>query len=138
MKIYNTRALTRNERMVKGLIAGIIAAIGCGIVLGCILRVVDITFNIMYLAVGYGVGYAIRTYGKGVQVQFSIMGAILTFISLMIADVIEYVGFVGLLMPQAYVYAVIVLFSINSIWALLNFAFHVGAVILGYEQSRIV
>lgn len=138
MKIYNTKALTRNERMVRGIIAGLIAAIGCGLILGYVLQFVEITFNIMYLAVGYGVGYAIRTYGKGVQVQFSILGAVLTFVGLLIADVIGYFGFAFLLNPGAYLLVILDLIAIDGIWSLMNLLFHVGAVIVGYEQSRIV
>lgn len=139
MKIYNTRALTRNERFMNAILAGAVAMIACGIVLGFVLRFVPITFDIFYLAVGYAVGYAIRTYGKGVQQRFSILGAVMTLLAILIADCVRFFGLSGIVNP--YVWIMVINYNISSLGSLsgiLNVIFRVCAVVLGYEQSRIV
>ena len=139
MKIYNTRALTRNQRFINAVIAGSIATILSGIVLGFVLRVVPIAFDIFYLAVGYAVGYAIRTYGRGVQPRFSVLGAVMTFVALIIADSVRFVGLLGVINPAVWIMVInYYITSLVSISGIINIIFRVCAVVLGYEQSRIV
>lgn len=139
MKIYNTRALTRQQRFQNALLIGGVAAIGLGVVLGYVLRVVPIVFDLFYLALGYGVGYAIRTYGRGVQKRFSYLGAFYTLLALFIAECVRFAGVGGILNPGIWIgvfyYNVAGLSSISGI---INLIFKVCAVVVGYEQSRIV
>ena len=139
MKIYNTRALTRNQRFMNAVIAGSIAAILSGIILGFVLRIVPIAFDIFYLAVGYAVGYAIRNYGRGVQPRFSVLGAAMTFIALVIADSIRFVGLLGVINPASWIMVIgYYVTSLSSIPGIINLIFRICAIVLGYEQSRIV
>ena len=134
MKIYNTRALTRNQRFMNAVIAGSIATVLSGIVLGYVLRFVPIAFDIFYLAVGYAIGYAIRTYGRGVQPRFSVLGAVMTFIALVIADSVRFVGLLGVVNPAVWIMVINYYFtSLSSISGIINIIFRVCAVVLGYE-----
>ncbi len=64
----------------KGIAAGLIAAIIGGILWGVIVYVTN--YQIGYVAVGVGlmVGYAVRTYGKGIDPIFAYTGASLAFL----------------------------------------------------------
>ena len=139
MKIYNTRALTRNQRFTNALLVGIAASILCGIVLGYVLRFLPITFEIFYLGVGYVVGYAIRTYGRGVQPRFSILGAVLTLVAILMADCVRFAGIFGILNIDVWMFAVMSnIYSLSSMSGIINLIFRICAVVVGYEQSRIV
>lgn len=139
MKIYNTRALTKNQRFQNALLVAIPTTIGMAVILGLVLRVMPIQFEIMFLAVGYGMGYVIRTYGRGVQKRFSILGAICTFITILLADAIHMVGITGLFNPLIWLLALTSYFtSLGSLWGMLGLLFRVGAISVAYEQSRIV
>ena len=144
MKIYNVRALTRNQRFAKAVFGGVLAMFACAIILGYGLRFLSfiqfpLVFDFMFLAVGYGVGYGIRMYGHGVQKRFSILGAILTAIALLLADSIYMIGIRGLITPSIWLYVIqIKLYSLSSLSGILSVIFRIGAIIVGYEQSRIV
>ena len=63
MRIYNTRALTRNQRFMNAVIAGSIATILSGIALGFVLRIVPIAFDIFYLIYLIGtVGFSVNSF----------------------------------------------------------------------------
>lgn len=139
MKIYNTRALTRTQRFQNALLVSIPATLGIALVLGLVLRVMPIHFEIMFLAVGYGIGYVIRTFGKGVQTRFSVLGAICAFLAIVMADAIAMAGIGGMFNPMLWVFVVMSYFSsLGSLWGILGILFRIGAISVAYEQSRIV
>lgn len=139
MKIYNTRALTKNQRFQNALLVAIPSTIGIAVVLGFILRVMPIQFEIMFLAVGYGLGYMIRTFGRGVQKRFSVLGAVCCFVAIVLADAVSIAGIQGLFNPLLWLLVIAGYFSsLTSLWGILGIVFRLGAISVAYEQSRIV
>ncbi|MBE6114108.1 MAG: hypothetical protein E7191_03415 [Erysipelotrichaceae bacterium] len=139
MKIYNKSALTRNQRFVKAVLYGIPATLVIAIVLGFLLNIMPIQFEIMFLGVGYAIGYVIRTYGRGVQTRFSILGAVLCAVAIILADAMAIGGIWGMLNPYLWMISVMNYFSsLTSLWGILGLVFRIGAVATAYEQSRIV
>ena len=139
MKIYNTRALTRTQRFQKAVLFAIPSTFGIAIVLGFALRLMPIQFEIMFLAVGYGIGYVIRNFGKGVQARFSVLGAVCAFSAILMADAIALAGIGGMLNPMIWMFVIMSYFStLGSLWGILGILFRIAAISVAYEQSRIV
>ncbi len=136
MNIYNTRALSQNQRFWKAVAFGIPTAIGCAIVLGIAQKFMFIQFQIFYLAVGYAVAYVVRTFGRGVQPKFAILAAGLTAASLLLADALSIGGFAGLFQPVVWMYVVSTWVSVQSVFAIMGLLFRYGAIYLAYEQGR--
>lgn len=140
-KVFNTEALSRNQRFQKALIAGILATLVFGIGYGIIASSLRIEFSVVFLLIGYGIGWAIRTYGRGVQVKFSILGAICAAVCFIIADMIAIGGFSVFfnfqyfLMVFQVVFSRLVSLNPSSLLALL---FRVGGVYAAFYSSRIV
>ncbi len=140
-KVFNTEALSRNQRFQKAVIAGIVATIVLGLGYGILADMLHFEFSVVFLLIGYGIGWAIRTYGRGVQVKFSILGAICAVVCFLLADMIALGGFNIFLnleyfgMVFQFVLSRLLSVNINSLLALL---FRVGGVYAAYISSRIV
>ena len=140
-KIFNSNALNRNQRFLRALILGTVSSVVLGIVYGLFSSTLRIEFSIVYLAIGYANAYVICNYGRGVQTKFSVLGAVLTFVSIFIGDMISRfgLGFFGAfnLWPtllMMYLRSMLAT-NINSILGLL---FRIGGIYIGYTYSRVV
>lgn len=141
LKVFNTQALTRNQRFQKGIIAGVIATLVLMIGYGWLSRQLRIEFSIVFILLGYGIGWAIRTYGRGVQLKFSILGAVLAVICFIGADMISYFGFgvftdFGFFISAFQTYLRVLLNT--SLNGLLGILFRAGGVYAAFMSSRIV
>ncbi|SJZ36100.1 hypothetical protein [Anaerorhabdus furcosa] len=141
LKVFNTEALSRNQRFQRGVLAGIIATIVLMIGYGWLSQILRIEFSVAFLLIGYAIGWAIRTYGRGVQLKFSILGAICAVVCFIGADMISYFGFgvftdLNLFIGAFQTYLRILLnVNFNS---LLGILFRVGGVYAAFYSSRIV
>lgn len=140
-KIYNSNALNQNQRFLKALILGSITAIVLGIIYGLFSSILRIEFSIVYLAIGYANAYVICNYGRGVQTKFSILGAVLTFVSIFIGDMIARYG-LGFFSAFS-IWPSLLLMYLRSILAtninsLLGLLFRIGGIYIGYTYSRVV
>ncbi len=89
-KIYNTKAITRQQRFKNAIVVGAAAFALFLIVWFVILNVFHVYFPLLYVAFGLGMGYAIQYFGKGVQIQFSILAAGLTLLLLLVCDLMAF------------------------------------------------
>lgn len=141
LKVYNKRALTRNQRFVKALLYGGAATVAAIIAYAIISSILPFELSLLYVGFGYGIGYVIRTFGKGVQPRFSILGAVLMAICFLIGDAIVMAGWSVLLNPVA-----LVTFTLNNLGyliggginGLLGLAFRLAGVYFAFVESRIV
>ncbi len=136
MKVFNTRALSQNQRFTKALIVGIPTALILGIAYGYIVRILPIRFSIIYLGIGWLIGDVIRKYGRGVQAKFSYLAAILAVISFLISDAVTYVGLLFMYWPQVIIS--ITLNSLSNINGMLHLLFIAGGAYFAYQQARII
>jgi len=90
-KIYNSNAISRTERMKNAVIMGSIATVAC-LLITTGLKFFGLAFDIIYVGYGFLIGYAIQYFGKGVHLQFSILGVGLAVVAVLISDLI-YAGF---------------------------------------------
>ena len=140
-KVYNKRAITRQERFKNALIYGIGATVLITAAYGLLSSFLFVELQIVYLSCGYAIGYLIQKYGRGVQVQFSILAAVLAIFCFVIGDLISWFGFEALLNPGLWPMAFQFIFSSylsTSISSLLSLAFRVGGVYLAYVNARVV
>ena len=141
LKVFNTRALSANQRFTKALLYGIPGSLGLAIVYGLISSFMRIEFAIAFIGIGWAIGWIIRTYGRGVQVKFSILAAVLAAACFILADLIAYFGLsvfaypleVMALLPQW-----IASYFVTDINALLGLAFRAFGVVMAYQNARIV
>lgn len=136
MKVFNTRALSQNQRFTRALLVGIPSALVLGITYGYIVRILPIRFSIIYLGIGWLIGDLIRKYGRGVQKKFSILAALCAIGSFLIADAVTYVGLLFIYWPQVIVS--ITLNSLSNINGMLHLLFIAGGAYFAYEQARII
>ncbi len=91
LKIYNKNALTQKERFVQAIIFGTLATIGLIICYVLFNRIIgDWEFQVAFIAVGYAIGYVVKKTGRGVQLKFSILAAILCTFVIAFGDLFTY------------------------------------------------
>lgn len=140
MQIFNSDVLRKNQRFVKGLLWGSLAALGCAIVYGVISSFVRIELSIAFIAIGYVIGEVIKRMGHGVKPEFSVLGAVLTVLCIIIADMISMFGFGVFFSPLFFMCFRMYLVSLLSlnINSLLRLLFRVAGVLEGYNNARII
>lgn len=141
LKVFNTDAISRNSRFFRGFIAGLITAILLAITYGFLSRFIAVEFSMVFIGMGYLIGMAIRHFGRGVKLHFSIMGALLTLFCILLSDFIYFFGFENLtafsLYPTFLIYY-LRLFLRVDVNSILSTAFRIGGIYAGYIYSRII
>lgn len=137
-RIYNSFKLNSNQRFFNALLYGIPTALGLGIAYGYISRILPITFSIVYVGIGYLIGMVIQKFGRGVQVKFSILGAVLAALAFILSDVVRYFGLS--LNPIILYQAVIIITQVYlaSINGLINLLFFAWGIVTAYNKARII
>lgn len=137
-RVYNSFALNSKQRFLRACLFGIPTAIGLGIAYGIISRILPITFSIVYVGIGYLIGYVIQKFGRGVQPKFSYLAAGLAILSFILSDVIRYFGFNLGFDLVSQIIAIITQVYLGSINGLINLAFIAWGVIMAFNTARIV
>jgi hypothetical protein len=92
MEIWNSRSLDNNQRFIYALIAGFVSAVLLGIAYGIIYGFLRVQSAVLYLFVGWCIGYVIRYTGHGVHNRFAVAGACFTLLAIIIGDTIAMCG----------------------------------------------
>lgn len=141
IQIFNTHALTSQQRFTRAVIAGTIGAIVIAVVYGSLMQFINIESSLLLIAVGYGIAMVVQKAGRGVQQRFSILGAVLCVFAILIADIITYFGFSALLNPAIWPTCFSMLLQMYlslEYRSLLSIIFRAAAVAVAYQYSRIV
>lgn len=88
LKLYNSGAVTRQQRFGNAVLVGVLAAAGCIAVMVILGRFLEFYEDLLYVGAGYLIGWLICRYGKGVQIQFALLAVGLTLAVIVISDVI--------------------------------------------------
>ena len=143
-QVFNKGALTCNQRMARAVLFGTLASIGLCVVYGLVSSLMHIEFSYAFVAIGYAIGMVIQKMGRGVQIQFSILGAVLAALTFIFADLIAWFGFSiflsvdGLLFGLRAWASMMLDFSAGGVSGLLSLLFRVFGVVVAYQNSRIV
>lgn len=141
LKVFNSHAISRNQRFTKAILWGVPTALIIGIAYGIISYILPFEFSIVYIGIGYLIGYVIKNKGRGVHLRFSILATGLTILAILIGDVLTFFG------PDAFGSIDNVIFAFSTtfmFWLSVNFGsllgllFRVAGVYFAYINSRIV
>lgn len=140
-KVFNSNVLSKNARFIRGLLAGLGCSLILAVLYGAISKILFIEFSAAFIGIGYLIGEAIKKFGRGVKIEFSIMGALLTLLCIVVADLIAIFGFENVinlgLLPQILVRYMRMMLSSN-VNSILSVAFRAVGIYVGYQNSRII
>lgn len=138
---------SKKDRMIVAFITSIVAGVGLGFAYAFILAKMNINteYSIVFVALGYLVGEAIKFTSKGVTNEIRIIGAIGGLICFFSADIFNFVirygfnfTFAVRLTIQSYTYLLENIITFNSfINSLLSVLFRVVCVFTAYNNSTI-
>lgn len=137
-RVYNSFALNSKQRFIRACLFGIPTAIGLGVGYGVLSRFMPITFSIIYVGIGYVIGYVIQKYGRGVQPKFSYLAGGLALLSFILSDIVRYYGFNLGYNLLSQIIAIVSQVYLGSLYGLINLAFIAWGVIMAYNTARIV
>lgn len=90
----NYEDLRLNQNLIGGILGGLVAAIIAATLWAGIVVLTERQFGIAAIGVGLLVGVAIRKFGKGVQIHFAIIGALLALFGCVLGNFLAVMGFV--------------------------------------------
>lgn len=90
-----TGELHGRQNLILGFIGGLVAAVIGAVIWASITVATGWQIGYMAIAVGFLVGYAVRTLGKGVTPVFGCMGALLALFGCLLGNYFSIIGFIG-------------------------------------------
>jgi hypothetical protein len=91
--VYERLRLEQN--LIPGLGAGVVAGLIGAMLWGVITVVTEFQIGYMAVAIGAGVGFTIRYFGKGIDTIFGVSGAIIAIVSCLFGNYFSLIGFVA-------------------------------------------
>lgn len=140
MKVYNTKFLRGNQRLVVAIIAGLVSAVGCAVVYALLVMMLGFSSSLFYIAMAYAISYCVKTFGRGVDQKYCLIGALCTLLSIIVGDMLMILipmGFNLTLIPAAFI-GVLYSFLNISVSGIIDLICIAYALYLAYYNSRIV
>ena len=128
-EVFNKPALTRRQRFIRAIISGCLFTLLVTILNLILIKVYYLYFVILYLAIGLCIGYVIQYFGKGVQIQFSILAAILATACILVCDLVAYDFNLTYLLRT---------FTVGGSEVLFSIGYRVVGIYLAYSNARVV
>lgn len=140
MKVYNTKNLNNKQRFPIAIAAGLISALVCGFLYAVIEIILPVHFSLLYAAMAYGVSYAVKTFGRGVQPKFTAVGIVSVILSILFGYIFIFIMSIGFNFELLPLYLQTVLISMltldfHGIIELLCIAY---SLYIAYYNSRII
>ena len=137
-KVYNSSTLTNKQRFTRAAIAGFAAMVIRFLVYCIIVSLLHVSSALLFLAMGYFIGWVIQYFGHGVQKKFSIMAVIYTVLAIVLSEAAAIyisVPFISILEIIPLVLAGYLDVSINN---LIGLILRITGIMVAYQTSRIV
>lgn len=127
LKIYNRNAITRQQRMNNAILFGVGAAIVCAIILWVVSNIIGVYMPVLFIPAAYLISWLIRRYGRGVQIQFSLLAVGLTARVIIVTDLLTFHN----------LQMILLLFTngANGLW---NIGYRAVALILAFQNARVM
>lgn len=140
MKVYNTKHLNNKQRFPIAIAAGLISALVCGFLYAIVEIILPLHFPLLYAAMAYGVSYAVKTFGRGVQPKFTAIGIISVILSILFGYVFIFV------ISSGFNFALLSLYLRSVLMSMLTLNFHgiiellciAYSLYIAYYNSRII
>ncbi len=127
-KAFNKPALTRRQRFTRAILFGSLFTLLITIVNIILIKVFHLYFVILYLPIGLAIGNIIQYFGKGVQIQFSILAAVLTAVCILVCDLVAFNFDIGFYLST----------FTGGYDTLFDIGYRVAAVYFAYSSARVV
>ena len=75
-----------NQNLSMGIVSGFVAAIIGAVAWGTITHITGYQIGFMAVGVGFIVGYSVRRFGKGIDVSFGVIGALLSLLGCLMGN----------------------------------------------------
>lgn len=140
MKVYNTKFLRGNQRFWVAIASGIASGIGCAILYALLILLLGFSSSLFYIAMAYGISYCIKTYGKGVEQKYCVIGLCCTLGSIILGRMLLMLiplGFTFAYIPVAFL-SVLYSFLDLSLSGIIELICIAYSLYLAYYNSRIV
>lgn len=140
MKVYNTKFLRGNQRLVVAIIAGVLSALACALGYAVFTSLLPIRTSLLYIAMAYAISYCVKTYGRGVDEKYCIIGAACTLLSIILGGMFVVFMHVGLhlsIIPAAFMMTLASIFDF-SVYGIIELVCIAYSLYLAYYNSRIV
>jgi tetratricopeptide (TPR) repeat protein len=89
------RPRENDSNLVLGIVGGVVGAIAGAVVWGIFAAVTGIELGLIAIAIGFLVGYGVRFFGKGEDIRYGVIGAILAMIGCFAGNVLAILIIVG-------------------------------------------
>ncbi|MBQ9036555.1 MAG: hypothetical protein IJ115_03760 [Erysipelotrichaceae bacterium] len=128
-KIYNSSAITRKQRFSNAIVVGLATAALCTLAFVLLFRLFSVYFGILFVAMGFAIGWMIQRYGKGVQIQFSILAVVLTLLAIFVSDMFIFGGNLP---------AILAFLASSGTGSLWQIGYRIFACIMAFQNARII
>ena len=128
LKVYNKNALTRQQRLVNAIVIGVAAGLVLFLAWLLLVKFIGVYIPLLYVLFGYLIGVAIQHFGKGVQIQFSILAVVITVVVILCCDLAAF-GSIKHLLEQ---------FSGGGMASLFEIAYRAAGIYLAFINARVV
>lgn len=125
------------KQFYKVLLLGFIIAPVLGILSGYI-RMFVIKHDIVLIAVGLGVSYAVREIGKGMTLKFSLLAVGITLVAIILSDIVTTSGILGLASIDAYLDYFGIFFNGGDLLTVLWLIYRGIALYVAYVYARVI
>jgi len=133
--------LRMEQRLIPGILSGIIVGLVGAILWGIITVSAGVQVGYMAIAIGAGVGLAIRKFGRGIDQIFGYWGAGISFFSVLLGNFFSIIGFIANSEGLGY-FETLLLFDYNYLpqamratFSLIDLVFYGIAIYEGYKFS---
>ncbi len=133
--------LRMEQKLIPGIVSGLIVGIIGAVLWGVITVTTGFQIGYMALAIGAGVGLAIRKFGNGIDSIFGFWGAGIALFSVLLGNVLSIIGFIANLEGLGYVEALLALdYSylptlMGETFSIIDLFFYGIAIYEGYKFS---
>ena len=142
LKVFNTTSLSQKQRFWQAVLFGSLASIVLVIIyvfISNLMWEIGVEFSIVYIAFGYAIGYIIQHTGRGVQVKFSILAALLCVFVIFFGDLLTfYPNLLGDLGNFFFYTSNLLAFYLAGASSLIGLAFRIVGIVVAFQTARIV
>jgi hypothetical protein len=133
--------LRMQQKLLPGIMAGVMAGITGAALWGAITVATGYQIGFMALAVGAGVGIAVRKFGNGVDAIFGFWGAAIALLSVLLGNFLSIIGFIANSEGLGY-FETLMLFDyaflpqlMKETFSIIDIVFYALAIVQGYKYS---
>lgn len=100
MEIIDSKGFNQNQRFIIASLMSIPVAIIFGLLTGFLNRFFPVDF--LVISIGIAVSFTMKRHGRGVKLRFALMSVVITFLGIVLSEIVRNFGFDGLFILNNY------------------------------------